>query len=331
MVSILAHMGQSNLHTVMTGYLAPEGFEQDLKTELSLLGIVVLFEYNRLFICEGVAQDVVFAQDTWNELEILSYTSINHAAGLLKERSKRYHHYSLNNHRRAELILEKVPHAKVRKFDFLEVVPASPLGAFALISDSEMIVSKKTNSPLPFGEIHFNEDKINPPSRAYLKLWELFTLYGYKPEAGMKTIDVGSCPGGWTWVLQSVGAHVVSVDKAPLDPKIAILPNIEFKQESAFGLRPQHVGKLDWFFSDIICYPDKLYELVSRWRDSGLVDNFACTIKFQRPTDFETMFKFKNIPGSKIIHLSCNKHEVTWVNIKQTEIENGNKTNEKLS
>ena len=98
---------------------------------------------------------------------------------------------------------------------------------------------------------------------------------------------------------------------------LAILPNIEFRQESAFGLRPQHVGKLDWFFSDIICYPDKLLELVLRWRESGLVDNFACTIKFQQPTDFETLFKFKEIPGSKIIHLSCNKHEVTWINLKE--------------
>ena len=305
----------------ITGYLAPEGFEEDLKTELGLLGLAIISQHGRLFLCEGEAIDVVFAQDTWLRVEIVQYSSINHAAELLKNKGNgkaiRYQHYSLNNHRRGELILEKVPKVKIKKFDFLEPVPSSKLGAFALLSESEIIISEETKCVLPFGEIHFNEDKINPPSRAYLKLWELFTLYGYKPKEGMKTIDVGSCPGGWTWVLQSIGAHVVSVDKAPLDPKVAALPNIEFKQESAFGLRPQHVGKLDWFFSDIICYPDKLYELVQRWRESGLVDNFACTIKFQKPTDFETLYKFKQIPGSRILHLSCNKHEVTWVNLKE--------------
>lgn len=317
MVSILVRMGQSNLEQVITGYLSPVDFEQDLKTELTLMGIEILSQHGRLFLCKGEAQDVVFAQDTWTRVEILPYTSISHAAELLKARARRYSHYSLNNHRRGELILDKVPKVKIKRYDFLEEIPKTAIGVFALLSDQEIIISPETTCPLPFGEINFNEDKINPPSRAYLKLWELFTLYGYKPEAGMKTIDVGSCPGGWTWVLQTVGAHVVSVDKAPLDPKIAALPNIEFKQESAFGLRPQHVGKLDWFFSDIICYPDKLLELVTRWRESGLVDNFACTIKFQQPTDFETMFKFKAIPGSRVVHLSCNKHEVTWINVKE--------------
>lgn len=312
MVSILISMGQSKC----TGYLAPPDFELDLKKELTLLGITILESHGRLFLCEGASQDVVFAQDTWHDVERVSYTSISNAADLLRERAKRWSHFSINNHRRAELILDKVPSVKVKRYNFLDTIPQTPIGVFALISETEMLVSARTNCSLPFGEISFNEDKINPPSRAYLKLWELFTLYNIKPEKGMRAIDVGSCPGGWTWVLQSVGCEVVSVDKAPLDPKIAALPNIEFKQESAFGLRPSHVGKLDWFFSDIICYPDKLLELVTRWKDSGLVDNFACTIKFQAPTDFETMFKFKEIPGSKIVHLSCNKHEVTWINLK---------------
>ena len=316
MVSIFLHMGQINLTKTLTGYLSPKDFESDLQKELELMGIEILSQYGRLFVCAGEAQDVVFAQDTWLRLEILPYTSINHAAELLKTKTRRWSHYSVNNHRRAELILDKVPSAKIKRYDFLEEIPNTTIGCFALLSESEIILTPETTCPLPFGEIEFNEDKINPPSRAYLKLWELFTLYGFKPTEGMKTIDVGSCPGGWTWVLQTVGAHVVSVDKAPLDPKIAALPNIEFKKESAFGLRPQHVGHLDWFFSDIICYPDKLLELVTRWMDSGLVDNFACTIKFQKPTDFETLFKFKAIPQSKVVHLSCNKHEVTWIHSK---------------
>ncbi len=316
MVSIFLHMVQINLSKTLTGYLSPKDFESDLQKELELMGIEIQAQHGRLFICSGEVQDVVFAQDTWQRLEILSYTSINHAAELLKSKARRWSHYSVNNHRRAELILDKVPSAKIKRYNFLEEIPKTTIGCFALLSESEIVLTPETTCPLPFGEIEFIEDKINPPSRAYLKLWELFTLYGFKPTVGMKTIDVGSCPGGWTWVLQTVGTNVVSVDKAPLDPKIAALPNIEFKQESAFGLRPQHVGHLDWFFSDIICYPDKLLDLVTRWMESGLVDNFACTIKFQKPTDFETLFKFKAIPNSKVVHLSCNKHEVTWIHSK---------------
>ena len=312
MVSILVSMGQNKC----TGYLAPVDFEADLKVELTLLGITILETHGRLFLCEGEAADVVFAQDTWHDVEKVDYSSIGNAGEILRARANRWSHYSLNNHRRAELILLKVPSAKIKRYHFLDPIPMTPIGVFSLLSEHEMLVSNQTDCPLPFGEINFNEDKINPPSRAYLKLWELFTLYKIMPVEGMRAIDVGSCPGGWTWVLHNIGCDVVSVDKAPLDPRVAALPRIDFRQESAFGLRPQHIGKLDWFFSDIICYPDKLLELVTRFRDSGLVDNFACTIKFQAPTDFETMMKFKAIPGSKIIHLSCNKHEVTWVNLK---------------
>lgn len=301
----------------MTAYLAPKEFQRDfcldLRKELSLRGIKIIEEFGRLFLCEGEAKKVVFAQEIWSDVQIIEFQSISEGAEVLKSTGSRFYHYSLNHHRRGELILEKVPRVRIKSYGFLEDIPSSILGAFSLITENKLLYTKQTNSSLPQGEIQFIEDKILPPSRAYLKLWELFTLYKIKPEKGMKVIDVGSCPGGWTWVLQTIGCHVISVDKAPLAPKIASLPNIEFRKESAFGLRPMHVGELDWFFSDIICYPSKLLELVSRYRDYGKVSNYACTIKFQNETDFETMFKFEEIPNSRIIHLSANKHEVTWI------------------
>ncbi len=301
----------------LTGHLAPEGFEKDLEIELKLLGIKIFKKYGRLFLTEGESSNIVFAQDTWIDVKEIKFTSINDGANKLKEFNIRFSHYPINNVRRGELILEKLPRVRIKKYDFLENIPTTPISVFSLLDETTMIVAARTSCPLPFGEINFNEDKEGPPSRAYLKLWELFTLYKVMPNKGEQVMDLGACPGGWTYVLQNIGCHVLSVDKAPLDSKVMALPNIEFKQESAFGLRPQHVGKKDWLFSDIICYPHKLLELVNRWRESGLVDNFACTIKFQSETDFDTLFKFKEIPGSKIIHLSCNKHEVTWVNLMQ--------------
>ena len=47
----------------------------------------------------------------------------------------------------------------------------------------------------------------------------------------------------------------------------------------------------------------------------GLVRNFVCTIKFQGATDFETMRAFAAIPGSRLLHLHHNKHELTWVRL----------------
>lgn len=303
-------------HNKYTIHIAPKDYEQDLEQELLLKKVKVLHKYGSFFVCEEDSQEITFAQDTWRSAQKIQYESISDAVKKLKAYGNRWAHYSLNQHRRGELIVSSLHKVKLKNYNFLEEIPSVAFGSFSLLSDTEIFFSTELKTKVPFGEINFVEDKINPPSRAYLKLWELFTLYSIKPNLGQKVMDVGSCPGGWTWVLQQIGCDVISVDKAPLDPKIAALPRIEFKKESAFGLRPNHVGKVDWFFSDIICYPEKLYELVLRFKESGLVDNFVCTIKFQRPTDFETLFKFEAIPGSRIIHLSCNKHEVTWINLK---------------
>ncbi|HEY1079213.1 MAG TPA: hypothetical protein VGE46_03915, partial [Bdellovibrio sp.] len=79
-------------------------------------------------------------------------------------------------------------------------------------------------------------------------------------------------------------------------------------------VKPEDIGKIDWFFSDIICYPEKLLELVLAWQKSGLCENFVCTIKFQGATDFGTLKKFQALENATVRHLRHNKHEVTvWI------------------
>ena len=87
------------------------------------------------------------------------------------------------------------------------------------------------------------------------------------------------------------------------------------RKESAFALAPDAIGPLDWFFSDIVCYPTRLLELVRRWLAAGTVRRFVCTLKFQGATDHATAREFAAIPGSRLIHLHHNKHELTWVRL----------------
>ena len=89
-------------------------------------------------------------------------------------------------------------------------------------------------------------------------------------------------------------------DKAPLAPEIVRLPGIEHLQESAFALDPSTIGPVDWLFSDVVCYPERLLGLVERWLAAGTCRNFVCTIKFQGPTDHETARRFAAIPGSQL-------------------------------
>lgn len=294
----------------MIGYLTNEQFLPELKAELKNIRAT----YGGLVLADGPVQSSVWAQNIWLNPEIITFESVSQAGKALKERGKLWALYSFDQHRRGQLIQDQLLKAKPRVMEFLAPLPDMPIGAWTLIDKNTLIASSETNSLFPLGEVKFHEDKKNPPSRAYLKLWELFTVYGIKPAAGERVVDFGSCPGGWTWVLQQVGCHVVSIDRAPLEPHIAALPRVEFKKTNAFNVKPEDIGAIDWFFSDIICYPEKLLELVQTWQSSGLCRNFVCTIKFQGKTDFETLRKFQNLPNSHVQHLYHNKHEVTvWI------------------
>jgi len=183
-----------------------------------------------------------------------------------------------------------------------------------LLDHETLLASSDCSSAFPNGEASFIEDRA-PPSRAYLKLWEVFTLLNVRPRPGAICLDLGASPGGWSYVLGKLGARVIAIDKAPLDQNVLALPGVEQRQESAFALTPRDVGPVDWLFSDVICYPARLFTLIEKFLAAGMVKNFVCTIKFQGETDFATQARFAAISGSRLIHLHANKHELTWVRL----------------
>ncbi|GAB6060747.1 SAM-dependent methyltransferase [Desulfonatronum parangueonense] len=295
----------------LTGYLAPEGFLPELTREV---GDCVL-RLGRLVLCPGPAVDAAWAQNVWHSPRVIAFESIAQAANALKGMGARWALYDehLRNRGRAKLIQERLPGPSSKPFRFGTPAPRAPLGSWTLLDQRTLLASAQCSSPFAHGNIQFEEDKTGPPSRAYLKLWEVFTLLGRHPEPGQLCLDLGSSPGGWTWVLQNLGARVISVDKAPLASGLAKLEGVDFRAESAFAQRPEKIGLVDWLFSDVICYPSRLFGLVSQWLESGAARNFVCTIKFQGETDFETIDQFRSIPGSRLLHLAHNKHELTWV------------------
>jgi 23S rRNA (cytidine2498-2'-O)-methyltransferase len=290
---------------------APD-FEKDLEKEIQIHQGKVLERKGRLFIVDHLQQIPVFAQNVWWEPQTFQFESASQAATELKKRGSLWSLHSVAHHRRAELIQDRLKPLKKKPLGFPAQQKFPPIGAWTLWEPNKIIASPTTRSLFPDGEPLFEDKTDEAPSKAYLKLWEWMTITGKYPASGAKCMDLGSCPGGWTWVLSNLGAEVLSVDKAPLSESLSDRKNIRWLKKDAFTLKPEDVGPVDWLFSDIICYPPKLYELVQTWRKSKLVKNFVCTIKFQGETDFATLQKFREIPGSEVLHLSANRHEVTW-------------------
>jgi len=293
-------------------YLAPDGFLPELLQELGEAASEV---HGRLVLANGKERPLAWVANVWRDARRVPISSIGDAAKQLRAIQRNWALYSHLHHRRAALIVEKLPKVSAKPLAFGAPAPAAPLGSWTLLAPDLMLAAASCSSPFPNGEVEFIEDRSGPPSRAYLKLWELFTLIGERPRPGERCIDLGGSPGGWTFVLQQLGAHVLSVDKAPLDPRVAALPNVECRQESAFALDPRALGEIDWLFCDVVCYPKRLLALVETWLASGRARRLVCTIKFQGATDFEAMHRFAAIPGSRLLHLHHNKHELTWIRL----------------
>lgn len=290
-------------------YLAAEGYEEQLRAELGKarpLG-------GRLYLKRGAAPDAAWAQNTWLEPFELEIDSIGQAARALKSIQRNWALHSIGHHRRASLIQEKLPHVSAKPLVFPAPAPTAPLGSWTLVQPGRVLASARCTSAFPNGEVRFVEDKSGPPNRAYLKLWEALTLLGEHPRPGERCVELGSAPGGWTWVLQGLGARVLSVDKAPLDPKIGALPEIEHLLESGFNLDPAGIGNVDWLLSDMACYPERLLALVRRWIQESTCRRIICTLKFQSGTDYAVANEFAAIYGGRLVHLFHNKHELTFL------------------
>lgn len=257
--------------------------------------------------------DVCFAQDIWLEPQIVSFQSISEAVKILRQAGKFWYLHPLYQVRRSRLIEEQLRKCPTLMSHFPPEIEIPTVGAFSLIDQNTLIYSAKRLKKWPQGVSYFIEDKINPPNRAYLKLWEALFLLEKYPKAGDCALDLGASPGGWTYVMHSLGASVTAVDKALLDPKIAQLPHVNCLQQSAFALDPATLDQTyDWVLSDIACYPERAYALIMKWIASGKAKQMIFTIKLQGAIDLSTLKPFQEIPNSRLLNMFYNKHEATF-------------------
>lgn len=267
---------------------------------------------------EFEGKEPYWARTTMLKPFLLKFDSISDAVNHLKSIQRNWAPYLYTCFRRAELIQEKLPYINLKERQFPFSIPQSAMGLYTLIDEHTLIVSAQTTSFLPAGLLKFKEDHENPPSRAYLKIQESLTManlfYGVDfPHQGQKCFEAGACPGGWTWVLVNQGAEVFAVDRAELVPELMKNPLVKFLAHDAFTLKPEDIGNVDWVFSDVICYPERLLKWINEWMQSGKTKNMICTIKMQGEIDWPLINEFASIPDSKIIHLNYNKHELTWM------------------
>jgi len=121
------------------------------------------------------------------------------------------------------------------------------------------------------------------PSRSTLKLEEAFLclLTPEEQEAslqpGMRAVDLGAAPGGWTWQLVHRHLRVVAVDNGAIDAALMESGLVEHVRADGFRYRPGE--PVDWMVCDIVEQPIRVAELAARWSAADLCRHSIFNLK----------------------------------------------------
>ncbi|EFX91705.1 putative ribosomal RNA large subunit methyltransferase M [Actinobacillus ureae ATCC 25976] len=113
------------------------------------------------------------------------------------------------------------------------------------------------------------------PSRSTLKLEE--AILTFIPEAEEKKrftdemtgVDLGACPGGWTYQLVKRGVFVYAVDHGKMAASLHETGRIEHCPEDGFKFQPPKRKTIDWLVCDMVEQPIRISKLIGKWLING--------------------------------------------------------------
>ena len=104
------------------------------------------------------------------------------------------------------------------------------------------------------------------PSRSTFKIGRgNSNLYSSNEESkrlneNMVGVDLGACPGGWTYQLVKRGLFVYSVDHGKMAASLHDTGRIEHCQEDGFKFQPPKRKHIDWLVCDMVEQPSRIDE-----------------------------------------------------------------------
>jgi 23S rRNA (cytidine2498-2'-O)-methyltransferase len=121
------------------------------------------------------------------------------------------------------------------------------------------------------------------PSRSALKLEEAFLYLLTEDErkrwltSGMKAVDLGAAPGGWTWVLTRYGISVSSIDNGPLRQHVMDTGLVNHLREDGFQWHPPK--PIDWMVCDMVESPIRVAQRMADWFTNGWCQHSVFNLK----------------------------------------------------
>ena len=149
------------------------------------------------------------------------------------------------------------------------------------------------HSPNPMGILRLKFPS-EAPSRSTLKLEEAFLTF--VPEAdrderltsGLNAVDLGACPGGWTYQLVRRGMMVTAIDNGPMADSLMETGQVEHLQVDGFKYTPSKKN-VHWLVCDMIEKPFKVAELMAWWLIEGYCKEAMFNLKLPMNKRYDEM------------------------------------------
>ena len=94
---------------------------------------------------------------------------------------------------------------------------------------------------------------------------------------GMRAVDLGAAPGGWTWQLARRGLSVTAIDNGLLRGGVAHDPLVEHLRADGLTWRPRRA--VDWMVCDMVEQPSRIAALVAAWITEGACERSIFNLK----------------------------------------------------
>ena len=109
------------------------------------------------------------------------------------------------------------------------------------------------------------------PSRSTLKLEEAIITFLPDWEKNKSFneeqigVDLGACPGGWTYQLVKRDVFVYAVDHGKMADSLFDTGRIEHCPEDGFAFKPPKRKRVHWLVCDMVEQPSRISRLISKW------------------------------------------------------------------
>ncbi len=162
------------------------------------------------------------------------------------------------------------------------------------------------------------------PSRSTLKLHEAFmTLLTEKEhrsalQPGMKAVDLGAAPGGWTWQLVQRHMQVTAIDNGRMDAELMESGQVKHRREDGYHYAPPKT--VDWVVCDMVAAPARIATLMADWIGNNHARHALFNLKLPMKKRLEELQRCQDIIADKLDghdhvlrmkHLYHDREEVT--------------------